>query len=104
VPHPDDEAVGCGALLQRMRDPIVVFATDAAPRSDFFWKQYGSRETYAATRAIEAHYALAAIGVTDVHPLLKADPIADQELFLHLDLAFEALAALIDRERPEAIL
>lgn len=31
VAHPDDETGGCSALLQRVREPIVVFATSGAP-------------------------------------------------------------------------
>jgi N-acetylglucosamine malate deacetylase 2 len=104
VAHPDDEAVGCGALLQRMNDPIVVFATDGAPRSDYFWKRYGSRETYAQLRAREAEQALASLGVTHVHFLSEAAPIVDQELFQHLRLAYEELTQLIEAEIPQAIL
>ena len=47
VAHPDDEIVGCGSLLQRVREPLVLFATDGAPRDRFFWENYGSREAYA---------------------------------------------------------
>ena len=54
VAHSDDEAVACGALLQRIAAPLVVFATDGAPRADFFWRQYGSRTAYAAVRREEA--------------------------------------------------
>lgn len=104
VAHPDDEAVGCGALLQRMRDPYVVFATDAAPRSGYFWKPYGTRESYAATRANEAKHALALIGVESAQFLLKENPIADQELFLNLNSAYHALCMLLKQEEPEAIL
>ena len=53
VGHPDDEAVGCGGLLQRMREPIVLFCTDGAPRDPFFWERYGSREAYARERREE---------------------------------------------------
>ena len=59
VAHPDDETITCGGLLQRMRDPCVVFATDGAPEDAYFWSRFGSRERYAAIREQEAQAALA---------------------------------------------
>jgi N-acetylglucosamine malate deacetylase 2 len=105
VAHPDDEALGCGALMQRMRRPTVVFATDGAPRSDFFWKKYGSRAAYAAVRRDEATQALALTGVKNIFFLgNSAGAFCDQELFLNLDAAVDAFAALVEREKPEALL
>lgn len=52
VAHPDDEVIAFGALMQRMNRAVVVFATDGAPRDEYFWKQYGSREEYAGVRQI----------------------------------------------------
>jgi N-acetylglucosamine malate deacetylase 2 len=104
VAHPDDEAVGCGALLQRMSHPLVVFATDGAPRSDFFWQNYGSREDYALNRYVEADNALKAVGVSRFQLLLENNAIVDQELYLHLDGAYEALRSIIEQESPNAIL
>jgi len=104
VAHPDDEAVGCGGLLQRIADPIVVFATDGAPRSDFFWKQYGSREEYARIRIREAENALAAVGIAHFHFLAEPNSIVDQELHTQLGRAYEALIEIVDLEMPDAML
>ncbi len=104
VAHPDDEAVGCGALLQRIEDPLVVFATDGAPRSDFFWQNYNSREEYALVRAEEAKRALKSVGVERFHLLCVTNPIVDQELYKEIDRAYQSLVQLIEAEAPDAIL
>lgn len=87
-----------------MREPIVVFGTDGAPRSEFFWKQHGSRENYAKVRGKEAEEALNTIGVPHHHLLCESNPIADQELFLNLECAYAALCDLVEMEIPDAIL
>lgn len=99
--HPDDEAIGCGALLQRMREPHVAFLTDGAPRDSFFWHAHGSREDYAELRRREARAALRDLGIDKAHFL--AD-IVDQELFQQLSRAQDWLGELIARLRPEALL
>ncbi len=104
VSHPDDETVGCGVLLQRLREPAVVFATDGAPRDRWFWEKYGTREAYAQQREREARDALGIAGMHEIH-FLEAEPgrICDQELFRNLGPAYDALNALAQRLRPEAL-
>ena len=107
VSHPDDETIGAGVLLRRMREPIVVFATDGAPRDRFFWEKHGSRAAYADARRREAEAALAIAGVKNFHFL--SDPadrggFVDQDLFLWIPQAMERVQELIVRYRPEAIL
>jgi LmbE family N-acetylglucosaminyl deacetylase len=109
VAHADDECVGYGALLQKMREAVVVIATDGAPRDEFFWGRYGSRENYAAVRREEARRAAQVAGVRELVLLAEEDGrfegyrFEDQRLFLHLAAAYERVAKVAERVRPEAI-
>jgi LmbE family N-acetylglucosaminyl deacetylase len=104
VAHADDESVAYGALLQKMREPTVVIATDGCPRDEYFWGRYGSREAYREVRREEARGAMQAVGVGA--PVLLADEDArleDQRLFLNLDAAWALLVPMAEKTRPEAI-
>lgn len=107
VAHPDDECLACGALLQRMHEPLVVFATNGSPADPYFWQKYGSREAYAALRRQEALKSLHIAGVKDV--LFLADMpggehLIDQELFRNLRGAYELLADIVARRMVTALL
>jgi LmbE family N-acetylglucosaminyl deacetylase len=107
VAHPDDESGGCASLLQRAREPIVVFATDGAPADEYFWKPYGSRTAYGQIRRSEAKRALSAIGVKKIDFLSDGPggvPFKDQQLHLALRAAIAAALSLARRHRPDAIL
>ena len=121
VAHPDDEAAGCGVLLQRIRQPVVVFATDGAPHDSFFWNKFGSREAYVQIRRDEARQALALLGIRDIEFLRGGNGsgaennrgandadgeggFADQELFRSLETADAAIKQLVEQYRPEALL
>lgn len=106
VAHPDDETGGCAALLQRMCDPIVVFATDGAPADKFFWSPFGSREAYSRLRRQEALRALSGLGIKSVHFLgdYCGVEFRDQELHRVLTAALSALEQLLKRRYPDAVL
>jgi LmbE family N-acetylglucosaminyl deacetylase len=107
VAHPDDEVVGCGIILQRMRNPIVLFCTDGAPRASDYWAAFGCRESYAAVRRRESRSALAHIGIEHMEFLSEAEegaPFIDQDLFLAVPNALPRLLNLIERYRPTALL
>src|SRR5947209_3328925 len=104
VAHPDDEVIGFGALLQKMERGIVVFATDGAPRDEYFWKAHGSREEYSRIRQQEAREALAVVGA---EPMFLSDHvkggIADQELFHCLPDAISAFEQIVEQVKPNCL-
>ena len=67
VAHPDDEVLGCGALLSRLPDVDVVHVTDGAPRDGGDARRHGfdTPEAYAAARWREARAALVLAGVPE---------------------------------------
>jgi len=60
VAHADDESVAYGALMQKMREAVVVIATDGTPRDDTSGA-VRSREAYRAVRKEEARRAMQAV-------------------------------------------
>jgi LmbE family N-acetylglucosaminyl deacetylase len=104
--HPDDETA-CAALLYRAEEAKVVFCSDGAPKSEFFWRRYVSRERYAAVRHGEARRALRVIGVTMMrclHNPTTGRLFRDQELYRELPHAIGALFRVTTHTSPDAIL
>ncbi len=104
VAHADDESVGYGALLQKMREAVVVIATDCSPRDQYFWGRFGSRERYGEVRRDEARRAMELAKVRELVWLAEENSrLEDQRLFLNLAAAYEQLQRLVKRVKPEAI-
>jgi LmbE family N-acetylglucosaminyl deacetylase len=104
VAHPDDEAIGCGALLGRMSSSLVVFATDGAPRDALFWREYGSREAYAEIRRREALRVATFTGISQVRFLDGTGMLVDQELVRHLPVALDRLRNIVASTDPDTLL
>jgi LmbE family N-acetylglucosaminyl deacetylase len=71
--HPDDETIGCGALLSRLPRAQIVMVTNGCPEnpSTAWRKGFADRRSYAAARANELRFALAiaGIGESSLHSL-----------------------------------
>jgi LmbE family N-acetylglucosaminyl deacetylase len=105
VAHPNDEAAGCGVLLQRIAEPMVVFATDGAPNDHWFWTNQNASVNYAAERRAEAHAALECIGVRNVRFLPDRHPeCADLRLYRALPSALQGIVRAVLDFRPQALL
>ena len=91
VPHPDDETLGAGGLLQRLAgpEPTLVFVTDGA--AGYPGSTPGQQAELAVLRRAEAHAALQALGRSEARAVFLDVPdgtVADVE------------AELGDRLRP----
>jgi LmbE family N-acetylglucosaminyl deacetylase len=99
VAHPDDEAIGCGVLLQRLSHATVAFMTDGAPADPYFWDKFGSRNAYAEARARESKQALDATRAE----ILRFGA-RDQQLMFHLDAAMDWLRQVVTIQKPQSLL
>jgi LmbE family N-acetylglucosaminyl deacetylase len=99
VAHPDDETIGLGAQLPRLRGISLVHVTDGAPRSGQHATDHGfaSWQAYAAARQRELEAAVALAGVP-IDALVSFD-IPDQEAAYCLATISRRLATLF-HERP----
>jgi N-acetylglucosamine malate deacetylase 2 len=102
--HPDDEVVGAGSRLLRLRQATFSHLTDGAPRDrhDAAMAGCATRLDYALERRRElvAALALAGIGPGQAHTL----GYVDQEAAFHLVDATRRVAALLHDRRPEVVI
>ena len=100
--HPDDEVIGLGGQLPRLRALSLLHVTDGAPRDGQDAAAHGFRSLhdYAAARREELAAALRTGGVQPVWT--QTLDIADQEASLQLAAIIPALATIL-RERQPAV-
>lgn len=104
VAHPDDEAIGAGAILRGFPNTTVIHVTDGAPGDVEYARRRGfeTREGYAEARRREVVAALQVVGI-------PADQIlglgfVDGEAAWHLVDLCERMTDLFDDMRPEIVL
>jgi LmbE family N-acetylglucosaminyl deacetylase len=95
--HPDDETLGCGALLSRLRNVTIVHVTDGAPRNGADAARHGfpSPDEYAAARRRELAAAVALAGIDPDR--LVCLGIADQAVVHNLAAVARRLVPVLER-------
>jgi LmbE family N-acetylglucosaminyl deacetylase len=102
--HPDDEVIGAGTRLPRLRGVHIAYVTDGAPLDmrDATRLGFRSRDTYAEARAREASAGLALVDVDParVHRL----GLVDQAASLRMAELTRTLLGLIHATGPRVVL
>jgi LmbE family N-acetylglucosaminyl deacetylase len=103
VAHPDDESIGIGGQLKRLRNVTVVHVTDGAPRSVEYVRRFGfdHPDDYAAARREEVSEALRLAGIPEERYLCLGIPDGECQHRM-VDLSY-AIAELIERLAPDVI-
>jgi LmbE family N-acetylglucosaminyl deacetylase len=104
VAHPDDEAIGAGALLGELEDSIVVHATDGAPRDVRALRRRGftNRDAYAEVRRAEVIRALAIVGI-DVSRIRSFGFVDGDLTFRLVELCHDVIDLLLEHD-PDLVL
>jgi N-acetylglucosamine malate deacetylase 2 len=104
VAHPDDETIGIGAHLARLRGVRVVHLTDGAPAdmADARANGIATRQGYAAARRAELSAAMALAGIPPSQ--LVALGVADQQAAYALPALARRLAGLFETLGLEIVL
>ncbi len=100
VAHPDDESIGAGILLQRLRPAYVVFCANGPSWWPPDWLIYGFPHKRAQLRKQEAHHA---IGITGKNHNIRFLGYPDGWLVTHLDDAYRSLTPLLRTWQPEQV-
>ncbi len=102
--HPDDEVIGLGAQLPRLRNVVLVHVTDGSPRdlSDARRAGFSCGQDYAEARREECCAALRLVGIDP--GCAVAFQIRDQEAVLHLPEIVWRLRALFEQVRPRVVI
>lgn len=103
VAHPDDEAIGAGAIIRALDDVTIVHVTDGAPGDDAYAQRKGfaSREDYARARREEVVAALWIIGVPPER--IRGLGFVDGEASLHLVELCHKVADLLEELKPDVV-
>lgn len=101
--HPDDETIGAGGLLQRLKRAHFVHITDGAPRDlvDAEQANFTSREAYAQARRREVQEAIAWAGLESVCQLQISN--IDQEASYNMAGIAHRLEKIIESIEPTCI-
>ena len=103
VAHPDDETVGAGAQLARLREALFVYLTDGAPPDGEDARRHGlSIEGYRELRGRERAAVLGSCGIGGDRISDLGCP--DQQAARHLPLLTMRLARLLRFHRPGIVL
>ena len=103
VAHPDDETVGAGAQLARLRDALFIYATDGAPPDGEDARRHGlTVEAYRALRRHELEAVLARCGIG--RDRIRRLGCPDQQAARCLPLLAMRLARLFRLHHPEVVL
>ena len=104
VAHPDDEAIGAGAVLRGFPDVTVVHVTDGAPIDEEYAlrRGYESREAYAQARRNEVVAALRVIGLPAER--IRSLGLVDGQAAWHLVDLCHKVADVFDELQPDVVL
>jgi N-acetylglucosamine malate deacetylase 2 len=104
VAHPDDEIIGAGARLSRLKGVTVIHVTNGAPREPDYTLRVGfaTGDEYRGARREEC---LSALGLAGVAPeQVRELDFADQEATFNLIPITRRLVEILREVRPEAVL
>ena len=104
VAHPDDETVGCGALISRLLEVSVVVVTNGAPDDGVDARAHGfsDEKAYAAVRSGELDHALQIAGVSADRTIRLG--VADQQAARQMPQVVCALEQLFEKRGIAVVL
>lgn len=104
VAHPDDETIGCGALLSRLENVTVILVTDGSPclGADALRAGFETPLAYGQARSRELKKALAVAGVDETQIIELGVP--DQKVCRSLASISQRLASLFESKGITTVL